>query len=178
MEFILCHAEISIVFVEETKISEVHDTQHTLSHTHIDSVCIYLYIYIYIPQKIKYHVYLKIVSLQGKFQIRWVVTFQLLFLFCFHVLLWNVVFMFTCSFSFQVLKTFPNTSEYVKSKSFSFSPYHPWLYVFMVQGIDEILYAAIVSFGKVKPEEKEAAEKFGLAMYSWQEFLCMVHVIV
>ncbi|KAI3929321.1 hypothetical protein MKX01_006557 [Papaver californicum] len=67
VEFILCHAEISIVFVEETKISEV-------------------------------------------------------------------------------LKTFPNTSEYVKT---------------------------IVSFGKVKPEEKEAAEKFDLAMYSWDEFLCM-----
>ncbi|OVA05727.1 AMP-dependent synthetase/ligase [Macleaya cordata] len=65
VEFIICHAEISIVFVEETKISEV-------------------------------------------------------------------------------LKTFPNTTEYVKT---------------------------IVSFGKIKPEQKEEAEKFGLAMYSWDEFL-------
>ncbi|RZC74494.1 hypothetical protein C5167_049977 [Papaver somniferum] len=65
VEFILCHAEVSIVFVEETKISEV-------------------------------------------------------------------------------LKTFPNTSEYVKT---------------------------IVSFGKVKPEQKEAAENFGLTLYTWDEFL-------
>ncbi|KAI3990578.1 hypothetical protein MKX01_022878 [Papaver californicum] len=65
VEFILCHAEVSIVFAEETKISEV-------------------------------------------------------------------------------LKTFPNTSECVKT---------------------------IVSFGKVKPEQKEAAEYFGLTMYTWDEFL-------
>ncbi|XP_026401374.1 long chain acyl-CoA synthetase 4-like [Papaver somniferum] len=65
VEFILCHAEVSVVFVEETKISEV-------------------------------------------------------------------------------LKTFPNTSEYVKT---------------------------IVSFGKVKPEQKEVAENLGLRIYTWDEFL-------
>ncbi|KAF8380069.1 hypothetical protein HHK36_027539 [Tetracentron sinense] len=65
VEFILCHAEISIAFVEETKIPEV-------------------------------------------------------------------------------LKTFPNTTEFLKT---------------------------IVSFGKVSPEQKEEVEKFGLAIYAWDEFL-------
>lgn len=38
-----------------------------------------------------------------------------------------------------------------------------------------ILYhSAIVSFGKVTPEQKEEVEKFGLAIYSWEEFLQLV----
>lgn len=44
----------------------------------------------------------------------------------------------------EVLKTFPNTTEYLKT---------------------------IVSFGKVTPEQREEVEKFGLAIYSWEEFL-------
>lgn len=44
----------------------------------------------------------------------------------------------------EVLKTFPNTTEYLKT---------------------------IVSFGKVTPEQREEVEKFGLAIYYWEEFL-------
>ncbi|XP_059441939.1 long chain acyl-CoA synthetase 4 [Corylus avellana] len=44
----------------------------------------------------------------------------------------------------EVLKTFPNTTKYLKT---------------------------LVSFGKVTPEQKEEVEKFGLAIYSWDEFL-------
>lgn len=35
-------------------------------------------------------------------------------------------------------------------------------------------FAAIVSFGKVAPEQREEIEKFGLAVYSWDEFLKLV----
>ncbi|XP_043706059.1 long chain acyl-CoA synthetase 4-like [Telopea speciosissima] len=44
----------------------------------------------------------------------------------------------------EVLKTFPMTTEKLKT---------------------------IVSFGKVTPEQREEVEKFGLAIYSWDEFL-------
>ncbi|KAK7307898.1 hypothetical protein VNO77_41358 [Canavalia gladiata] len=44
----------------------------------------------------------------------------------------------------ELLKTFPNAAKYLKT---------------------------IVSFGKVTPEQKQEAEKFGLAIYSWDEFL-------
>ncbi|WVZ09296.1 hypothetical protein V8G54_013826, partial [Vigna mungo] len=44
----------------------------------------------------------------------------------------------------ELLKTFPNATKYLKT---------------------------IVSFGKVTPEQKEEVEKFGLAIYSWDEFL-------
>lgn len=44
----------------------------------------------------------------------------------------------------EVFKTFPNTTIYLKT---------------------------IVSFGKVTHEQKEEAEKFGLTIYSWDEFL-------
>ncbi|KAM7511903.1 hypothetical protein LguiB_010778 [Lonicera macranthoides] len=44
----------------------------------------------------------------------------------------------------EVLKTFPNTRIYLKT---------------------------LVSFGKVTAEQKELAESFGLAIYSWDEFL-------
>ncbi|KAJ4954866.1 hypothetical protein NE237_011649 [Protea cynaroides] len=44
----------------------------------------------------------------------------------------------------EVLKTFPKTTEYLKT---------------------------IVSFGKVAPELREEVKKFGLAIYSWDEFL-------
>ncbi|XP_010261577.1 PREDICTED: long chain acyl-CoA synthetase 4-like isoform X1 [Nelumbo nucifera] len=44
----------------------------------------------------------------------------------------------------EVLKTFPKTSEYLKT---------------------------VVSFGEVTPEQREEVEKFGLAIYSWEEFL-------
>ncbi|XP_042504095.1 long chain acyl-CoA synthetase 4 [Macadamia integrifolia] len=44
----------------------------------------------------------------------------------------------------EVLKTFPMTTEYLKT---------------------------IVSFGKVTPEQREEGEKFGLAIYSWDQFL-------
>lgn len=35
-------------------------------------------------------------------------------------------------------------------------------------------FVAIVSFGKVTHEQKEEVEKFGLAIYSWDEFLLLV----
>jgi hypothetical protein len=35
-------------------------------------------------------------------------------------------------------------------------------------------YIALVSFGKVTPEQREEVEKFGLAIYSWDEFLQLV----
>lgn len=44
----------------------------------------------------------------------------------------------------ELLKTFPNATKYLKT---------------------------IVSFGKVTPEQKKEVEKFGLAIYSWTEFL-------
>ncbi|OAY56365.1 long chain acyl-CoA synthetase 4 [Manihot esculenta] len=44
----------------------------------------------------------------------------------------------------ELLKTFPNSTQYMKT---------------------------IVSFGKVAPEQREEIEKFGLAIYSWEEFL-------
>lgn len=46
----------------------------------------------------------------------------------------------------EVFKTFPKTTEFVKT---------------------------IVSFGKVAPQQKEEAEKLGLAIYSWDEFLLL-----
>uniref|UniRef100_A0A1D1YUB7 Long-chain-fatty-acid--CoA ligase n=2 Tax=Anthurium amnicola TaxID=1678845 RepID=A0A1D1YUB7_9ARAE len=44
----------------------------------------------------------------------------------------------------EVLKTFPNSTKFLKT---------------------------LVSFGKVTPEQKEEVEKFGLTIYSWDEFL-------
>ncbi|KAG2677053.1 hypothetical protein I3843_12G082900 [Carya illinoinensis] len=44
----------------------------------------------------------------------------------------------------EVLKTLPNTTEFLKT---------------------------LVSFGKVTPEQREEVEKFGLTIYSWDEFL-------
>ncbi|GAY39281.1 hypothetical protein CUMW_043160 [Citrus unshiu] len=44
----------------------------------------------------------------------------------------------------EMLKTFPKTTEHLKT---------------------------IVSFSKVKPEQREEIEKYGLAVYSWDEFL-------
>ncbi|MED6132560.1 Long chain acyl-CoA synthetase 4 [Stylosanthes scabra] len=44
----------------------------------------------------------------------------------------------------ELLKTFPNATKYLKT---------------------------LVSFGKVTPEQKQQVEKFGLAIYSWDEFL-------
>lgn len=36
------------------------------------------------------------------------------------------------------------------------------------------LIAAIVSFGKVTQEQKEEASKYGVSVYSWDEFLSLV----
>lgn len=44
----------------------------------------------------------------------------------------------------EVLKTFPNTTDYLRT---------------------------LVSFGNVTPEQKQEVEKFGLAIYTWDEFL-------
>lgn len=33
---------------------------------------------------------------------------------------------------------------------------------------------ALVSFGNVTPEQREAVEKFGLTIHSWEEFLQLV----
>ncbi|KAL5750082.1 hypothetical protein ACOSP7_024685 [Xanthoceras sorbifolium] len=44
----------------------------------------------------------------------------------------------------ELFKTFPNAAKYLKT---------------------------IVSFGKITPEQKEEAENYGLAIYSWDEFL-------
>ncbi|KAF5942641.1 hypothetical protein HYC85_020283 [Camellia sinensis] len=49
-------------------------------------------------------------------------------------------------FDVWVLKTFPSATKYLKT---------------------------IVSFGKVTPEQKEEVEKFGLAIYAWDEFLLL-----
>ncbi|XP_028057392.1 long chain acyl-CoA synthetase 4-like isoform X3 [Camellia sinensis] len=46
----------------------------------------------------------------------------------------------------EVLKTFPNTTQYLRT---------------------------IVSFGKITPEQREEVQKFGLAIYSWDEFLLL-----
>uniref|UniRef100_A0A5B6Z3S2 Long-chain-fatty-acid--CoA ligase n=1 Tax=Davidia involucrata TaxID=16924 RepID=A0A5B6Z3S2_DAVIN len=46
----------------------------------------------------------------------------------------------------EVLKTFPNTTKYLRT---------------------------IVSFGKVTPEQREEVERFGLTIYSWNEFLLL-----
>ncbi|KAJ6832722.1 long chain acyl-CoA synthetase 4-like [Iris pallida] len=46
----------------------------------------------------------------------------------------------------EVLKTFPNSTKFLKT---------------------------IVSFGKVPSEQREEVEKFGLALYSWDEFLLL-----
>ncbi|XP_077226588.1 long chain acyl-CoA synthetase 4-like [Tasmannia lanceolata] len=46
----------------------------------------------------------------------------------------------------EVLKTFPNTTNFLRT---------------------------IVSFGKVTPEQREETGKFGLALYSWDEFLLL-----
>ncbi|PSS11314.1 Long chain acyl-CoA synthetase [Actinidia chinensis var. chinensis] len=46
----------------------------------------------------------------------------------------------------EVLKTLPNTTKYLRT---------------------------IVSFGKVNPEQREEVQKFGLAIYSWDEFLLL-----
>ncbi|KAJ6806986.1 long chain acyl-CoA synthetase 4-like [Iris pallida] len=46
----------------------------------------------------------------------------------------------------EVLKTFPNSTKFLKT---------------------------IVSFGKVPSEQREEGEKFGLALYSWDEFLLL-----
>lgn len=35
-------------------------------------------------------------------------------------------------------------------------------------------FVALVSFGKVTAEQREAVEKFGLGIYSWEEFLQLV----
>ncbi|KAG5041530.1 hypothetical protein JHK85_014006 [Glycine max] len=48
----------------------------------------------------------------------------------------------------ELLKTFPNAGKYLKT---------------------------LVSFGKVTPEQKQEVEEFGLAMYSWDEFLQVGH---
>ncbi|CAL5428191.1 unnamed protein product [Camellia sinensis] len=48
---------------------------------------------------------------------------------------------------FVVLKTFPSATKYLKT---------------------------IVSFGKVTSEQKEEVEKFGLAIYAWDEFLLLL----
>lgn len=34
--------------------------------------------------------------------------------------------------------------------------------------------AAIVSFGKVTPEQREEVQKFGVAIYDWDEFFKLV----
>lgn len=46
----------------------------------------------------------------------------------------------------EMLKTFPHTTQYLRT---------------------------IVSFGKVTPEQREEVQKFGLAIYSWDEFLLL-----
>lgn len=38
-------------------------------------------------------------------------------------------------------------------------------------------YVALVSFGKVTPEQREEVEKFGLGICSWDEFLQLVGYI-
>lgn len=82
-------------------------------------------------------------------------------------------------FLFQLLKTFPNATKFLKSKlrsdSFSNS-----LSLLKIESNSSDLnvclfsYAAIVSFGKVSTQQKEEIEKFGVAAYAWDEFLSLV----
>lgn len=37
-----------------------------------------------------------------------------------------------------------------------------------------LFYVALVSFGKVTAEQKDVAESFGVAIYTWDEFLQLV----
>lgn len=37
-----------------------------------------------------------------------------------------------------------------------------------------LFYIALVSFGKVTAEQKDVAESFGVAIYTWDEFLQLV----
>lgn len=36
------------------------------------------------------------------------------------------------------------------------------------------LFTALVSFGKVTSDQREVVEKFGLAIFEWDEFLLLV----
>jgi hypothetical protein len=38
------------------------------------------------------------------------------------------------------------------------------------------LFSAIVSFGKVSPDQKEKVEQNGLSIYSWTEFVLKVRL--
>lgn len=38
-------------------------------------------------------------------------------------------------------------------------------------------FKAIVSFGKVNPEQKEKVEQNGVSIYSWEEFLQLVRFL-
>lgn len=37
--------------------------------------------------------------------------------------------------------------------------------------------SAVVSFGRVTPEQKDEVEKFGTVFYSWEEFLLLVSLL-
>lgn len=80
-----------------------------------------------------------------------------------------------------MLKTFPNTGKYLKSK-LSFCQLFRCLKVHLKVNIHLMflicLYVALVSFGKVTAEQKELTESFGLAIYSWDEFLQLVSYLL
>ena len=75
----------------------------------------------------------------------------------------------------QLLKTFPNSTQYMKSKLI-FTDFSCLFFTHVTKKSFCYLfpYAAIVSFGKVASKEREEIEKFGLAVYSWDEFLKLV----
>lgn len=77
---------------------------------------------------------------------------------------------------FQLLKTFPNAAKYLKSKSaFFFSGSMKFLMLMAIVSCS--LSTAVVSFGEVTPQQKEEIEKFGVSLYSWDEFLQVVRVL-
>ena len=101
---------------------------------------------------------------------------------------WVVLIIWSLYFSFQVLKTFPSTTKYLKSKFlFLFRFSCQWcaywsnifiFFYFLFLLKDFIcLFVAIVSFGKVAPNLKEEFEKYGLEIFSWDEFLLLVSII-
>ncbi|THF95957.1 hypothetical protein TEA_021589 [Camellia sinensis var. sinensis] len=73
----------------------------------------------------------------------------------------------------EVLKTFPNTTQYLRSE-LHLIQYSVCMFASGIKKYNiSFLCVAIVSFGKITPEQREEVQKFGLAIYSWDEFLLL-----
>lgn len=80
---------------------------------------------------------------------------------------------------FQLLKALQNTSKHLKSKLRLFYIVLSFLCYFYGVFICDF-YAAVVSFGKITHEQKDAVEKLGMMMYGWDDFLQLVggHILM